>query len=168
MLDRLLAHYGPEANHARDRLRAALNRLLDQTWSRSDDGSSLDPAEAGQEDVYDAVQQLSPQNDTQRSLRSTAIGVLNDLGQIRWLIYEQTAAGLPRPLMIVMVFWLSLLFLSFGLLAPTNRTVAASLLLSGASVSGAVLMTLEMYSPYQGLIQVSSQPLRAALEHLGK
>jgi hypothetical protein len=72
------------------------------------------------------------------------MGILNDLGQMRWLIYEQTVTGLPRPLLIVMELWLSLLFLSFGLLAPINGTVTASLFLSALSVSCAVLMTLEM------------------------
>jgi hypothetical protein len=167
-LDRLLAHYGPEANPARSSLRAVLVRILEQTWSHDGNTSSLDPSMAGQEWLFDEVQNLSPQNDAQRSLRSSAISMLIELGQTRWLIYEQTVVELPRPLLTVMVLWLSLLFLSFGLLAPRNGTVAASLLLSGAAVSCAVLMTLEMYSPYQGLIQVSSAPLRAALTHLGK
>ncbi len=168
MLDRMLAHYGPETNGARDRLRAALSRFLDQTWSHDGKSSSLDPALTGQEGLYEAVQQLSPQNDSQRSLRASAISMLYDLGQTRWLIYEQTVAGLPRPLLLVLVFWLSLLFLSFGLLAPKNGTVATCLFLSALAVSGAVLMIFEMYSPYQGLIQVSSEPLRAAIAHLGK
>ena len=167
LTDRVLAHYGPEANDARERLRATIAHFLDATWSREGQDSSPDPS-SGQEGVYDAVQQLSPQNEAQRSLRATAISTLTDLGQTRWLIYEQTVAGLPRPLLIVMIFWLSLLFVGFGLFAPANGTVAVSLLLSAASVSAAVLMTLEMYSPYQGLIQVSSEPVRAALAHLGK
>ena len=130
--------------------------------------SSLDPAVTGQEDLYEAVQQLSPQNDSQRSLRASAISMLYDLGQTRWLTYEQTVTGLPRPLLLLLVFWLSLLFLSFGLFAPTNGTATASLFLSALSVSGAVWVILEMYSPYHGFIQVSSEPLRAALAHLGK
>ena len=169
MLDRVLAHYGPEANGVRDRLRAALGRLLDQTWSRDGEPSSLDPAVAGQdENLFEAVQQLSPQSDAQRSLRASAISMLYDLGQTRWLIYEQTVAGLPQPLLLMLVFWLSLLFLSFGLFAPKNGTVATSLFLSALAVSGAVLMIFEMYSPYQGLIQVSSEPVRTAIAHLGK
>jgi hypothetical protein len=167
--DRALAHYGPEANHARDLLRARLTRILDQTWSH-DNGhsSSVDPAISRDEALYDAVNQPSPQNDAQRSTRATAISIMLDFAQTRWLIYEQTVAGVPQPLFIALVFWLSILFLSFGWLAPANGTVAASLFLSALSLSAAILMTLEMYSPYRGLIQVSSAPMRAALAHLGK
>jgi hypothetical protein len=35
LLDRVLAHYGPEAKEARDVLHVAVTRLLDAMWSRS-------------------------------------------------------------------------------------------------------------------------------------
>jgi len=39
---------------------------------------------------------------------------------------------------------------------------------SALSVSGAILLILEMYTPYSGVITVSSAPLRVALAHLGQ
>jgi hypothetical protein len=90
------------------------------------------------------------------------------IGQTRWLMYEQGAASISMPLLVVLVFWLTALFISFGLFAPHHATVVASLLISALSVSGAILLILEMYAPYAGLIQVSRAPLRAALAYLGK
>ena len=72
------------------------------------------------------------------------------------------------PLLVMLVFWLTAIFISFGLFAPTNGTVVASLLISALSVCGAIFIFLEMQRPYEGLIQVSSAPLRAALTQLGK
>jgi hypothetical protein len=72
------------------------------------------------------------------------------------------------PLLIVLTFWITALFISFGLFAPLNGTTVASLFVSALSVSGAILLILEMYTPYGGLIEVSSVPLRAALAQLGK
>ena len=43
-----------------------------------------------------------------------------------------------------------------------------TLFLCALSVSGAIFLILEMYTPYQGLIQISSAPLRDALAHLGQ
>ena len=83
-------------------------------------------------------------------------------------MYEQTVSGLPRPLLIFLVVWLGLLFLGFGLLTVPNATAITSLLLAAMSVSSAILMILEMYSPYQGLIEVSREPLRVALVHMGR
>ena len=66
------------------------------------------------------------------------------------------------------MLWLTVIFISFGLFAPFNATVVSSLFVSALSVAGAIFLILEMYTPYTGVIQISSAPLRAALVHLGK
>jgi hypothetical protein len=71
-------------------------------------------------------------------------------------------------LVVVVVFWLAAIFVSWGLFAPTNGTVIATLCIAALSVSAAILVVLEMYTPYIGLIRLSSAPVRAALEHLGR
>ena len=68
----------------------------------------------------------------------------------------------------VLVFWLTILFGSFGLLAPRNATVIAILCLSALSVSGALFLILELDQPFQGLIQIPSTSLRNALAQLGR
>ena len=68
----------------------------------------------------------------------------------------------------MLVFWLAALFASFGLFAPRNATVVAVLGVSAQSVSGAILLILEMNQPFQGLVKVSSAPLRYTLAHLGQ
>jgi hypothetical protein len=71
-------------------------------------------------------------------------------------------------MLLVVILWLGILFLSIGLFAPPNATVVAALMLSALSVSGAIFLILELDLPYGGLISISSQPMRLALEHLGK
>lgn len=68
---------------------------------------------------------------------------------------------------MVLVLWLSLIFTSFGLFAPTNGTMVVALLLDALSVAGAILLILELDRPFGGLIQLSGAPLRIALAHLG-
>jgi hypothetical protein len=166
LLDRVLAHYGPETREARDLLRADVVLLLNQMWSKN--RSSLQPASPAHEVLYDKIQELSPRNDAQRSIQAQALAIALALGETRWLMYEQSATAVSRPLVVVLVFWLTVIFISFGLFAPNNLTVVTTLLISALAVSGAVLLILEMYSPYAGLIQISSAPLRAALAHLGQ
>jgi len=91
-----------------------------------------------------------------------------DLGKTRWLMYEQETGSVSIPLLVVLVFWLTVIFISFGLFAPFNVTVVSSLFASALSVSGAIFLILEMYTPYEGLVQISNAPLRAALAHLGQ
>ena len=168
LLDRVLAHYGPESKGARDQLRNSVVRALDQMWSKERTGlSQLEPSTAS-EVLYDKIQALSPKDDAQRLIQSQALSIAIGLGQTRWLIYEQRANSVSVPLLIVMVFWLTALFISFGLFAPRNATVVATLLVSALSVSAAIFLILEMYTPYAGLIRISDSPLRTALSHLGQ
>ena len=168
LLDRILAHYGPETKEARDLLRGVVARLLDRMWSRDHERpAESDPPSAGGEALYEKIQGLSPKDDSQRWLQTQALNIAIGIGQTRWSMYEQGTTSVSVPLLVVLVLWLTLILGSFGLFAPANATVITSLCLSALSVSGAVFLILEMYSPYSGVIQVSSAPLRAALAHLG-
>jgi hypothetical protein len=172
VLDRVLAHYGPETKEMRDLLRSTVARLLDQMdqmGSKDRTGQiQLEPPSTGREVLLDKVQELSPKDDRQRSFQAQALSVSMGLLQTRWLQYEQTTTAVSFTLLVVLVFWLTVIFFSFGLFAPRNVTVVATLLICALSVSSAILLILEMYTPYGGLIKISSAPLRSALAHLGQ
>jgi hypothetical protein len=170
LLDRVLAHYGPEAKEARDQLHGNVIRILDQMWPKAGAGdpSQLDISSPGAEVLYDKIQELSPKDEKQRTLQTTALSVAIELGKTRLLMYEQGVGSISFPMLVVLIFWLTIIFISFGLFAPLNPTVIGSLFVCALSVSAAILLILEMYTPYAGLIQISSAPLRAALAHLGK
>jgi hypothetical protein len=70
--------------------------------------------------------------------------------------------------LVVLVFWLTIIFMSFGLFAPRTATVIATFLVCALSVSGAILLIQELDRPFQGLIQISSAPFRDAVVRLGK
>ena len=169
VLDRVLAHYGPESKDARDLLRSSVAQFLDVLWSRNHGSrSQAEPRPGSGELLFDKLQGLSPKDDAQRALQAQALSIAMSLGQTRWLMYEQGTTSISMPLLIVVVFWLTALFISFGVFAPRNPIVLASMFISALSVSGAIFLILEMYTPYAGLIQISSAPLRAALGHLGE
>ena len=67
-----------------------------------------------------------------------------------------------------MIFWLTVTFASFGLYAPRNGTVIAVLFVAAISVAAAVFLILELDGPLDGVIKISSAPLRYALAHLGQ
>jgi hypothetical protein len=168
LLDRVLAHYGPEAKEARDALRSAVAGTLDLVSAKDLPDPSQLKSSASTEVVYDKIQALSPKDDAQRAIQAQALSIAVGLLQTRWLISEQRVNSVSLPLLMVLIFWLTIIFISFGLFAPRNVTVVVSLLISALSVSGAIFLILEMYSPYAGVIRVSSAPLRAALTHLGQ
>jgi hypothetical protein len=81
---------------------------------------------------------------------------------------EQARGYLSWPFFVVLVFWLVVLFVGFGLFARLNATVFAALFIGALSVAGAIFLILEMNNAYSGLMQISSAPRRSALEQIGK
>jgi hypothetical protein len=126
------------------------------------------PPASGGEVLFERIQALSPTTDAQRTLQAQALSLAIDLGKTRWLMYEQAGSSVSMPLLIVVVLWLTVIFVSFGIFAPFNATAIGSLIVAALSVSGAIFLILEMYTPYSGVVQVSSAPLRAALAQLGR
>jgi Protein of unknown function (DUF4239) len=168
MLDRALAHYGPEGEDARKVLHVAVARLIDQIWSNDLSDLSKVSRFAEGNAVFDKIQELSPKDDEQRSLRAEALNLSMSIGETRWLMYHQRLSSVSMSLIVVLVFWLSIIFIGFGLFAPSNATVIASLFVSAFSVSSAIFLILDMYSPHTGFIRISNAPMRAALANLGQ
>lgn len=168
LLDRVLAHYGPEAQECRDVLRSGVVKTLDAMSSKGSNRAAQWEPSTGSEVLYDKVQGLVPKSDAQHTIQAHALSLVIAMGQTRWLIYEQRTAAVSIPLLIVLVFWLTIIFISFGIFAPLNATVISSLFVSALSFSAAIFLILEMYTPYGGLIHVSTAPLSAALAHLGQ
>jgi hypothetical protein len=75
------------------------------------------------------------------------------LSHARWLLFEQCAGtSIPMPFLVVVVFWLCIIFASFGLYAPRNATVIATLCVCALSVSGAIFLILELDRPFEGIV----------------
>ena len=168
-LDRVLANYGSETAETRDLLRRSVASAINRMWpdSKISQPAQLDPSATSGEAFFNSIQQLSPQNDAQRSLKSQAVQVTTDVGQMRWLLFEQTESSISPPMLIVLIAWLAIIFMSVGLFAPPNATVIVALMLSALSVAGAIFLILELDMPFDGVIQISSAPMRNALNHLG-
>jgi hypothetical protein len=167
LLDRSLAHFGTETNEIRTMLKFALAQRIDQVWGKRINNPGGD-SQTGQEVIFDRIQQLAPRTDAQRAIQSQAESMALNLGQTRWLLFEQSGSSISAPLLVVVVFWLSILFVGFGLFAPRNATVTVVLLVSAMSVAGAIFLILELDRPFSGLIQISSAPLVTALGVLGR
>jgi len=168
LLDRILANYGQDSKEVRDLLRSVVANVLNQMELKHPaDPPHVAVGTRDMDAIYDKIQGLVPRDDRQRSIQAEALSVLKEIRQTHWLMYEQQSTSIPIPVLIILVSWLIVLFLSFGLYAPTNGTVVTSLLVSALSVSGAILLILELYSPHHGLIKISSAMLRAALTQLG-
>jgi hypothetical protein len=167
LLDRSMEEYGPETNMMRVQLREYVEAAVRRVWP-------LEASTAVQLRPQDSVDKLeaqlktlAPKNESQSVANAHAIALLADLRQASWLAFIQADSNsLSMPLLVVLVSWLVAIFMSFGLTAPPNPTVIATLLISALAVSGAILIIMEMYSPFNGILRISSAPMRDALSRL--
>lgn len=169
LLDRVLALYGPETKEARDLLRRVVVRTLNQmSPKKSSQPSQLDPLANKRHFLFEKIEALKPHNDDERSLKAQALSLALTLAQTRLLFFEQMSGSISMPFLVLLVFWITIIFFSFGLFAPSNATVIATLFVCALSVAGAIFLILELDQPFNGLIQISSAPLRDALADLGQ
>ena len=97
--------------------------------------------------MQDAIRALAPRDDAQRDLRAQALALAEESSANRWLLVLQRHTSVSMPMVVVVVAWLALIFVGFGLFAPTNGTVFTALLLCATSVAGAMFLILEMDDP---------------------
>jgi Protein of unknown function (DUF4239) len=167
LLDRGLSHYGPEAREVRSTLKVFVSSTIEELWSEEGGQAATLPSKEGGV-AFDQLLKLVPHSDEQRALQSQAESIMINFGETRLLLMAQSGTSISKTFLVVVVSWLALLFLSFGLFAPRNGTAILTLLLAAISVAGALFLILELDHPFSGLIQISDAPLRHALSMLGK
>ncbi len=168
MLDRTLYAYGPEASECRK-----LVRLIVETGIRRIEdavahgvNSELQRQKSPIEDLYLKIVQLKSGDRIKLELQNTSISLTKDIMQSRWMLHQSLNSSIQLPLLAILVFWLSCVFLNLGLMASHNVASVASLFLAALSMTGAIYLTLGFDRPYQGLIKVSAGPLKLALTQL--
>jgi hypothetical protein len=170
-LDRDLARYGSETGEIRKGLKDAIGDRIDMIWPQgSSKPANLDTMRSrvgsGAEGLVAAIRGLKPHDDSQRALQSRAVELSEALLQVRWQVLAGTEKSVPVPFIVILLFWLTIIFVSFGLFAPRNATVIAVLFVCALSVSSALFLIMEMDAPFDGLLKVSADPWRYAYAHL--
>jgi hypothetical protein len=171
LLDQVLADYGPETKEVREQYRHSVASEIERIWPEEKGRlggvralESVDTAKT----LQAKLRELTPKNDLQKSLLAQASQIVSDVLQTRLLLMEGQQNTLPTAFLVLLIFWLTGLFISFGLFAPRNGTVLAVLLICALSVSSAIFLVLEMDRPLDGFIKASNAPLRKAVELIGK
>jgi hypothetical protein len=168
LLDRMLAIYGPETKAIRDQLQEVVGHTLQSMWPQESSQDRPQTPAAENESFYQSIWALNPTDDRQKSLQGDAASIAMAIAQTRWLMFVQRTESVSPALLITLCFWLTVVFVSFGLYAPRNATVTGSLFFAALSVSGAIFLIMEYYSPYSGVVHISSASLRSAFAQLGR
>jgi hypothetical protein len=172
LLDRCLREYGPDAAEARKLLRQYTAGAIEQTWPEESGrpGRAYIPVEnpaLGQvlDGVESQIRAWQPPDPAHQKLAARCLALFENALTQRWTLVLEARQTIPLPLLIGLVAWLIIVFASFGLNAPNNLLVQVTLLLCSATIASVLYLTVEMDTPYNGLIKIPSTSMREALAH---
>src|SRR5690349_18108366 len=109
---------------------------------------------------------LVPTETARERLVADCLDRFQHLKEQRWKLIEDTYTTISMPFYLVLVFWLAVVFASFGLSAPRNLIAFVMLGLGGVSIASAIFVIVDLDTPFTGLFSISSDPMRHALAHL--
>jgi hypothetical protein len=166
--DQLLAQYGPEATGVRQLMRGAVPAAIDRIW-REKAIATQDTAFTARslaEQLYTAVEGLSPKNDAQRGLKARVEQAIADIARTRLLMFADGDTPVLTPFLLILIFWLVVIFTSFGLFVEPGRPVFVALLVFALSISSAMFLVADLSRPFAGLMQIPREQLKHTLAPL--
>jgi hypothetical protein len=171
LTDQTLRDYGPEADTARGLLRDYTTQAIDDHWPQENNhpvrmentgaGNAMDRARL-------TIISLASDTTLRQMLRASALQSREGLLQTRWQLIEREGTSIQPVFLIVLVTWIVLIFLAFGYNAPWNATVVSAFFISSVALSACLFIIVEMDSPFDGVITVSSHAMRDALAHMSQ
>jgi hypothetical protein len=120
------------------------------------------------ESVQDALLALTPKGERQTYLRTLCVTLSSTLILARWSLEQRRGHSIPGPFLVLLIFWLAIVFASFGLFAPANRTALVTLFLCAVAVSGGIVLIEELDNPLSGFIKVPADSMRKALVEIAR
>ena len=166
--DQLLAQYGPEATGVRQLMREQVPAAIDRIWREKEIAvqDTAFTARSLAEQLYTAVEALSPKNDAQRSFRSRIEQAIAGISQTRLQMFADGDTPVLTPFLLAMIFWLVVIFASFGLFVEPGPIVHIALLVLALSISGALFLVADLSRPYSGLMKIPKEQIKYTLAPL--
>ncbi|RAO77280.1 hypothetical protein [Dyella jiangningensis] len=182
-LDSTLRAYGDEGDQARALLRSYTAGTIASIWpherrppgdyypkdiSPKDVTENIDDARLDQmlNDVGKQVRRLPVTDPYHQSLRSEGLEQFARAMSAHWKLIEEAHSSISLPFFLTLAFWLFVIFLSFGLIAPHNALALVTIGLGSILLASVVYVIVDFDTLFRGFIIVPSQPMRDALAHM--
>lgn len=172
LLNREVKNFNPEIEGLKDQLRQYTAQKILLMWpqvnakDRSVEASQQDLRSL--EDISKKIREFTPASEPQRLLQAGALQVVGELNKTRWTLAVQESSEIPRAFIYVLLFWLTLLFINFGLFAQRNALAIVALFAGALSLASAIYMIEDLNEPWGGVINISPKPMEDALAQMTK
>ncbi len=165
LLDRSMSHYEPSLLAERRQLSDFTRTMIGGLWGGGQTTSNTDLL-ASMDRIRETLRRLEPQSEAQKIAHARLMGLTDTLMLSGSKLIETDDAEIPGPLFGVVDAWLAVIFLGFGVFAPTNRVTVLAIGTSAVAVSMAVFLVVEMNSAFDGLIKIPSRMMEQVLDQI--
>ncbi|MBA8841914.1 hypothetical protein [Ochrobactrum sp. RH2CCR150] len=176
-LDGCMRDFGPELVEQQKQLHGYTAAVIASTWPDEPHPAGVKYPDTSQfplvgeapvltgvmNGVGIALAALQPRDPLHQALATRCKDIFASVSAARWTVIEDTQGSLSEPFFGVLVFWLMLMFLSFGLQAPRNSLSFCIVAIAIVSVISVVFVILDLDRPYGGMFEISSHSMRLAL-----
>ncbi|MDK4715154.1 MULTISPECIES: hypothetical protein [unclassified Rhizobium] len=176
-MDRCLRNYGPALDNERQLLRSYTTAVIASTWPGEPVPAGMTYPDISKlpltgeapalgailNDMGLGIAREQPTDALHQLLVTRCNQLFSDLLAARWTVIEDAHGSLSTPFLGVLIFWLMLVFLSFGLQAPRNPLAGSIVAVAIVSVASVMFVILDLDLPYGGLFGISSESMRHAL-----
>jgi hypothetical protein len=176
-LDQSLLNYGSEAEPLRGQLQSFTAAAIANSWREDTIPAGINypdvrklPKDEARQVLSDllnriefAIIRLNPSDPLHERLAADCFDQYKECARARWSLLLAPQNSLPIPFLRMLVAWLMIIFVSFGLRAPANPLVVTMIALSAATLSSMIFAVMDIVNPYQGLYNISSKNMHQAL-----
>jgi hypothetical protein len=178
--DRCLRDYGTGLDAARALLRSYTAGVIASTWpSEPPPRGVVYPDTAGMPVVGASPTLAGLMNGIDLELRHAVpadafhAAILDecradfaDVLKARLNVIEVIRASISAPFYRILVFWLMVIFATFGLVAPRNLLSIVGIMLCALSLCSAIFVSDDLSHPYSGIFTITSADMRTALTEM--
>ena len=179
-LQHRLVTYGPESTDIRTLLRTYTAASIADSWPdepappgtypRLSPAPGVEAREFGSmlSEIDLRIEQLAPTDPFHQHIAARLRDRIATAIERRWRIILSARSTVSWPFLLILTAWLTIIFAIFGLTSPRNRLIYAVVALAALSIASPLYLILDYSGPLDGLIKLSSAPMREALIHMDR
>jgi hypothetical protein len=170
LLNRKIQNFNPEIEGLKDQLRQYTAQKILLIWPQPDakyrglNDNSQDLRSL--EGIVQKIREFAPPSETQRFVQASALKIAGELTGTRWTLAVQEGSEPPSAFIYVLLFWLTLLFINFGLFAQRNALAIVAVFVCAFSLASAIYIIMDLNEPIGGFISISPKPMQDALAQM--
>lgn len=168
VLDETLRDYGAATVPIRRMVRDYTAKLLNDVLLSDNQPYLTENRQAGNmlEGIRERIRELPTGAPGQSWLVGQSLQIVTSLLRERWLLIEHAGPSVHPLIIWLLVSWIVAIFISFGINAPRHATMIAAFFVVSVAIGSSMFLVLEMDTPFEGVLRISSRPMQIALTHM--